>query len=97
MRTYLAATLAELERLAAGEAVVCPAFTAASEDEEDEFDALDQAATADAVVVADLPDTQAAVTLDAVEAWHVDIDGSGDLAWFATQELADVLAVLRAR
>lgn len=97
MRTYLAASRDDLERLAAGEAVLCPASIAVSEDEEDEFDALAQAATADVVVVADLPAADSAVTLDLVEAWHVDVDGSGDLAWYATQELGDVLAVLRAR
>lgn len=97
MRTYLAATRDDLERLVAGEAVVCPAFTAASDDEEDEFDALARAATADVVVVADLPAAEEPVTLDLVQALHVDVDGSGDLAWYATQEADEVLAVLRAR
>jgi hypothetical protein len=34
------------------------------------------------------------VTLDEVVALHVDIDGSGDLAWYATQEIDVVLDVL---
>jgi hypothetical protein len=75
------------------------AFASISPDEEDEFAALTQASEAGAVVVAvdvdevDPGDTQS-VTLEQVAALHVDLDGSGDLAWFATQELDEVIKLL---
>ena len=74
-------------------------WAANSTDEEDEFAALMQAFEEGAAVVAvdveevDPGDTQS-VTLDQVAALHVDLDGSGDLAWFATQELDQVVELL---
>ena len=76
-----------------------PAFAAGSDDEEDEFAAFASAAEGSVIVVVrrrrqvDAGDDQA-VTLDQVDAIHVDVDGSGDLAWFATQEIDEVLRLL---
>ena len=98
MRLYLAAGPSALHSLRDGQSVTLPAFAAASEDEEDEFAALEAAAESGPVVVADVdevdPGDEQTVTLDQVVALHVDVDGSGDLAWFATQEIDDVLALL---
>ena len=99
MRLYLAGDLAALQALRDGASVTLPAFAAASEDEEDEFAALTEAAEAGTVVVAaDVdevdPGDDQVVTLQQVAALHVDVDGSGDLAWFASQELDEVVALL---
>ncbi len=99
MRLYLSGDLAALQALRDGGSVTLPAFAAASEDEEDEFDALTAAAEAGTVVVAaDVdevdPGNDQAVTLQQVAALHVDVDGSGDLAWFASQELDEVVDLL---
>jgi hypothetical protein len=99
VRLYLAGDRAALETLHDGGSVTLPAFAAASDDEELEFAALTEASEAGAVVVAaevdevDVGDDQA-VTLDHVVALHVDLDGSGDLAWFATQEIDEVIRLL---
>jgi glycosyltransferase involved in cell wall biosynthesis len=96
MRLYLSADAAVLMSLRDGGSVTLPAFAAASDDEEDEFAALAEAAESGTVVVAadvdevDDGDDQT-VALDQVAALHIDVDGSGDLAWFATQEIDDVL------
>ncbi len=76
-----------------------PAYASASDDEEDEFAALAAASEAGSVVVVaevDDPDDgdDQAITLDEVAAVHVDVDGSGDLAWYATQEIDVVLDLL---
>lgn len=100
MRLYLAADRSALETLLDGGSVTLPAFVAASDDEEDEFSALTEAAEAGPVALAvdveavDDGDDQT-VTLKQLAALHLDADGSGDLAWFATQELDTVLALLR--
>ena len=99
MRLYLTADAAALRSLRDGGSVTLPAYVAASDDEEDEFTALAAAAeTGTVVVVADVDDPDDgddhAITLDQVVAVHVDLDGSGDLAWFATQEIDDVLGLL---
>ena len=99
MRLYLSAGADALRALHDGASVSLPAFAAASDDEEDEFAALAAAAEGSAaVVVADVdrPDDgdDQTVTLDQVAAIHVDVDGSGDLAWFATQEIDEVLRLL---
>lgn len=96
MRLYLAAGSSTLRSLRDGQSVTLPAFIAASEDEEDEFAALEAASESGAVVVvADVDEVDSGddqtVTLEQVAALHVDVDGSGDLAWFATQEIDDVL------
>ncbi|WP_020691552.1 hypothetical protein [Aeromicrobium massiliense] len=96
MRIYAGVTRDELEALHAdGTALAGERFVAATEDEEDEAAALEAAAEAgDAAVVAELDDEDAPITLDVVESVHVDVDGSGDLAWYATQELPAVLEAL---
>jgi hypothetical protein len=99
MRLYLPADPAALRTLHDGGSVTLPAFTAASEDEEIELAALDAAADGAAVVVVadvdqvDSGDDQT-ITLDQVVALHVDVDGTGDLAWYATQEIDTVLDLL---
>lgn len=99
MRLYLTADAAALRSLRDGASVTLPAFAAASDDEEDEFAALAAASEAGSVVVvaevdvADDGDDQT-ITLDEVVAVHVDADGSGDLAWYATQEIDVVLELL---
>jgi hypothetical protein len=40
---------------------------------------------------AELDDPDGPVTLDDIASLHVDLDDSGDLAWFATQEIAAVV------
>ena len=99
MRLYISAGAEALRSLRDGASVTLPAFAAASDDEEDEFAALAAAAEGSpAVVVAevDQPDEgdDQSVTLDQVDAIHVDVDLSGDLAWFATQEIDEVLRLL---
>ena len=95
MRVYLAVGRDELTALAAGESISAPAFVAASEDEEDELAALEEAFEhAAAVAAAELDDPDGPVALDDVASFHLDIDGSGDLAWYATQEIDAVLSAL---
>jgi hypothetical protein len=99
MRLYLTADAAALRSLRDGASVTLPAYAAASEDEEDEFAALAAASEAGTVVVVaevDHPEEgdDQAITLDGVVAVHVDVDGSGDLAWYATQEIDAVLDLL---
>ena len=95
MRVYLAVGREELTALAAGAAISAPAFLAASEDEEDELAALEEAAEhAVAVAAAELADPDGPVTLDDIVSFHIDIDGTGDLAWYATQEIDAVLSTL---
>ena len=99
MRLYLTADAAALRSLRDGASVILPAFAAASDDEEDEFAALAAASEAgSAVVVAEVDDPDdgddQTITLDKVVAVHIDADGSGDLAWYATQEIDVVLELL---
>ncbi|MDQ3158012.1 MAG: hypothetical protein M3Q98_15065 [Actinomycetota bacterium] len=95
MRIYVAAARADVEALAAGGAVTAEAFIPESEDEEAEFAAFGEAADHGAVVIsADVAAADEPVTLDKVAAFHVDVDGSGDLAWFATQEIDAVLLAM---
>jgi len=99
MRLYLTADATALRSLRDGASVTLPAYVAASDDEEDEFTALAAAAeTGNVVVVADVDDPDdgddQAITLEQVVAVHVDVDGSGDLAWYATQEIDVVLDLL---
>lgn len=95
MRIYVSATLADLEALAGGGAIDAARVIPASEDEEAEFEAFCEAAVgAAAVVAADVDSQDAPVTLAEVASFHVDLDGTGDLAWFATQEMDAVLLAL---
>ena len=96
MRVYLPAGLEALEQLRDGQAVDLSAVVPASDDELDEFDALsDAAAQGDVVIAADVERPDAPVGLDRVASFHLDADGSGDLAWYAPQELDQVIALLR--
>jgi hypothetical protein len=96
MRVYLGLGLDDLTALAAGEAVTpADAFIAASVDEEDELAALEEAADHGAVAAAaELDDPDGPVSLVDIESLHLDTDDSGDLAWFATQEIAAVIELL---
>lgn len=95
MRVYLAVGRDDLTTLAAGGSISAPAFLAASEDEEDELAALEEAAEhAAAVAAAELDDPDGAVRLEDIVSFHVDVDGTGDLAWYATQEIDAVLNTL---
>lgn len=96
MRVYLGLAREELVALAAGDAVTpAEAFLAASTDEEDELAALEEAAEHGVVAAAaDLDDPDGPVTLDDVASLHVAIDDSGDLAWFAPQEIAAVVELI---
>jgi hypothetical protein len=98
MRVYLGLGLDDLAALAGGEAVTpAEAFIAASVDEEDELAALEEAAEHGVVAAAaELDDPDGPVTLHDIASLHVDLDDSGDLAWFATQEIAAVIALVRA-
>lgn len=96
MRVYLPAVLDALVRLSEGQDLDLSAVVPASEDELDEFDALSAAAEqGDVVVAADVERQDSPVSLDQVASFHVDADGSGNLAWYAPQELDQVIALLR--
>ena len=95
MRRYFAGDAAALRSLRDGEPVTLPSFAPDSDDEADEFEALTLAAAEGAVVVtAEVGGDDQSVTLHDVEAFHLDADGSGDLAWYATQEIDEVLKLL---
>lgn len=106
-RVYLPTTLGELARFVdqgylpeSTERYVAP-----GEDEESEYAALTAAAEASAalqddaarrvVVVAEVTDPDGTVALELVQAVHADLaegaDPDDDLAWFATQEIPDLL------
>ena len=88
MRIYVTADAPALRSLRDGGSVALPAIPTVSDDEADEFAALSKAAEDGAVVVvAEVGDEGQPVTLSEVQALHVDADGTGDLAWYATQEI----------
>jgi hypothetical protein len=110
MRVYVPATLSTLARfvetglVSAGE----ERFVAVEESEEAEYDALATAADAAAelldgpgrrvVVVADVPDPDAAFPIDLVVSVHADTDDVDpvdedlpELGWYAVQEIPDLL------
>lgn len=96
MRVYLPAGLDALLRLRDGQSVELTAVVPASDDEQDEFDALSEAAEQGAAVIAaEVERADAAVSLDLVASFHLDADGSGDVAWYAPQELDDVIELLQ--
>ena len=111
MRVYLTTTLARLAQFVASGQVPAGGdrYVAEDESEDAEYDALAEAATSAAglldgpgrrvVLVADVPDADAAFPTDLVVAVHADthdIDPAADdvpeLGWFATQEIPDLLA-----
>lgn len=92
MRVYVAASRADLEALAAGGVIEGARVIPDSEEEQAEFEAFSEAAAGAVVVVAaDVVGADGPVTLAEVASFHVDLDGTGDLAWFATQEMDAVL------
>lgn len=96
MRIYVALDADQLQQLAAGVRVTGPAFRAETDDEEDEHAALEEAASHGTVAVAaDVDGSDDALTLNDVASFHVDVDGTGDLAWYATQEIDAVLALVQ--
>jgi len=97
MRVYLPAGLDALEELRAGRVVDLAAVVPASDDELDEFDALSAAGEeqGDVVIAADVERADDPVGIDRVASFHLDVDGSGDLAWYAPQELDQVIEHLR--
>lgn len=102
MRVWVGVDADGLRRLRDGGTLGGEVVAAESEDELHEYEALTAAAEdGPVVVVADvkvaptgdqgaLPD----VRLVDVEALHVDADASGQLAWYAPQEIETVLALL---
>jgi len=97
MRVWAGIDAAALVALRDGGTLAGDLVAAESEDEQHEYEAL-LAASEDGpvVVVAELPQAEADVTLDLVEAWYVDADGSGELAWYAPEEVGAVLDLLGA-
>ena len=106
MRVYLPLTLALLAELHATGEVRGPEepFVADGEDEEAEYAALEAAADVSAalqphgarrvVLVAEVDSETEPVPLRRVLAVHADVAGArphDDLAWFATQEIPDLL------
>lgn len=97
-RVYAAADAELLSALADDRPITPERVTAASQDEEDEYDALLTAAEQGPVVVcAELDDEDGQIALRDVQSFHVDADASGDLAWYAPQEIAQVIALLGER
>jgi hypothetical protein len=111
VRVYVPATLMLLAEYAENGTVPAGAerLIAAEETEESEYDALCAAAEASAalvgdsgkrvVIVADVPDPDAAFGFDRVRAVHADTevldlgadpDDLPELGWFATQEIPDL-------
>lgn len=95
MRVYFAADAASLRQLRDGNTVSLPNFVPESDDELDEFAALSDAAEAGEVAIAaDVDRPDGPITLANVASFHLDADDSGDIAWYASQELDEVLALL---
>ena len=108
MRVYLPLNLASLGRYVEAGAVPASVekFTATDEREESEYAALMAAADACAadllvggrrvVLVAEVPRLDGPVPMSMVVAVHADTedhpDPDADLAWFATQEIPDLLS-----
>lgn len=95
VRVYGAAEVQHLRELEEDRPVTLDVVTAASQDEEDEYDALLTAADDGRVVVcAELDAVDAPIRWRDLQSLHVDADGSGDLAWYAPQELDQVIELL---
>ena len=94
-RVYGPADLTELRLLAAGESVELTVVVPPSADEQDEYDALIEAAEFGPVVVtAEVAATGDRIRPQDVQSFHVDADDRGELAWYAPQELNQVSEIL---
>lgn len=93
MRVWVGTDASGLRTLLAGEPLPGERLQAESEDEEHEHEAMLRAAEHGVAVVVAEVDAEEPLTLDVVHAVHVD-DGTGDLAWYATQEIDVALAAL---
>ena len=94
MRIYVGTDAAGLRALKAG-GLEAAAVLAESEDEEHEYEAMLAAAEdGPVVVVAQIEGDDQPVAMDDVVALHTAVDDSGDLAWFAPQEIDAVLEQL---
>lgn len=92
MRIYLSADANDLRELRDGGSVVGVTHLPHSDDEADEFDAMMAAVVPGcAVLAAEVDSLTDPIDLTNVAALHVDVDGSGDLAWFAPQEIDEVI------
>jgi hypothetical protein len=110
MRIYVPTTLPGLAAYARADAVPSTAerFVPDDETEEAEYEALSEAADAATalldepgrrvVIVADVPDEDAAFPFALIEAVHADTDDVDpgtedlpDLGWYATQEIDDLI------
>lgn len=95
MRIYLSAEAKDLRELRDGGSVLGVTQLPRSDDEAGEFDAMMAAVVPGcAVLVAEVESVADPVELTNVAALHVDLDGSGDLAWFAAQEIDEVIDLL---
>lgn len=93
MRVWAGVPASQVEALRDGAPLDSGLVAAESDDEQHEYEALLAAAEdGPVVVVAEVADGADAVGIDDVEAWYVDADGSGHLAWFAPQEVEAVIA-----
>ncbi len=94
-RIYAATNLQQLRELAAGQPIEVQVVTPESEDEEHEYEALLSAAEQGSVVIsAEVETEDSPVRPQDVQSFHLDADGSGDLAWYAPQELDQVIGLL---
>jgi len=107
VRVYLPLTLASLAEAHRTGSLpdTVERYAVPDEDEQSEYDALMTAADASAalldgpgrrvVLVAEVSDADGGISMDDVVACHVDLedgaDPDDDLAWFATQEIPDLL------
>jgi len=96
MRIYLSADGKDLRELRDGGSVLGVTQVPRSDDEADEFDAMMAAfVPGAAVLAAEVDSVTDHVGLSNVAALHVDLDGSGDLAWFAPQEIDEVIDLVQ--
>lgn len=92
MRIFFSADGKDLRELRDGGSVLGVTQVPRSDDEADEFDAMMAAfVPGGAVLAAEVDSVTDPVGLTNLAALHVDLDGSGDLAWFAPQEIDEVI------
>ncbi len=94
MRIYIGTDAAGLGSLRTASLEGAPVLSE-SDDEQHEYEAMLAAAEdGPVVVVAEIDQEEQPVTLREVQSFHLDVDGSGDLAWFAPEEIDGVLDLL---